>query len=221
MLKVDPMSLETKTRKLDAAETAVLSLEDLRRIQRADREVIGGGLYDTAIAAGMTAPDFSLLNQDKQTVSLGELLEKGPLVLSFNRGSWCGYCRLELAALEKAREKLAKQGVSIVSIAPQSISANKNLHRELGLSFPILSDPGAKVAALYGLAYRLPEDLQEVYAKTGLDVAALNAATEEAALNIPIPATYLVSNDGQVTYAFFDANYRNRLDPQELLVALN
>lgn len=214
------MSLKDRTRELDTAEMAALNIEDLKLIQQADREVIGGGLYETAVSAGNAAPGFSLLNQDEQSIALSDLLGAGPLVLSFNRGSWCGYCRLELVALEQARSTFTKKGAQIVSIAPQSINANRELHDQLDLGFPTLSDPGARVASLYGLAYKLPEDLRHIYDRTGPDLASLNAAKGEKAWMIPVPATYLISQDGQVDYTFFDANYRNRLDPQELIEAL-
>ena len=213
------MSLYSQTRQLDAELTATMDIEVLKRIQEADREIIGSGLYETAIGAGMAAPGFALENQVGEKVSLGALLAEGPVVLSFNRGSWCGFCRLELAALEAARETLESYGMKLVSISPQSPSQNHAMHADLALGFPVLSDPGARIAALYGLAYTLPEGLQEVYRQSGLDIAEANAADGADAKRIPVPATYLISDDGQVLFQFFDANYRNRLDPEELIAA--
>ena len=213
------MSLQSRTRQLDAELTAAMDIEVLKRIQEADRDIIGSGLYETAIGAGMSAPGFALENEVGEKVSLDALLSDGPVVLSFNRGSWCGFCRLELAALEAARETLESCGMTIVSISPQSRSQNHAMQADLDLGFPVLSDPGARIAALYGLAYTLPEGLQEVYRQSGLDIAAANAADGKDAMRIPVPATYLISADGQVLYNFFDADYRNRLDPEELIAA--
>ena len=45
---------------------------------------------------GSTLPAFLLPDNDGRLVSSAELLSAGPLVVSFNRGHWCEYCRLEL-----------------------------------------------------------------------------------------------------------------------------
>jgi peroxiredoxin len=50
---------------------------------------------------GEVLPDFCLTDSDGTLVELAALLEKGPLVISFNRGPWCDYCELELHALSR------------------------------------------------------------------------------------------------------------------------
>jgi AhpC/TSA family len=54
------------------------SIDDLR----------AGGIMDRVARVGQRAPEFALPNADGRTVSLGELLARGPLVLSFYRGRW-------------------------------------------------------------------------------------------------------------------------------------
>jgi peroxiredoxin len=46
-------------------------------------------------------------------------MERGPLVISFNRGPWCGYCGLELQALARAYPFIASIGGDVVSIVPE------------------------------------------------------------------------------------------------------
>ena len=47
-------------------------------------------------------PDFLFPDADGHLVSISALLEKGPLVISLNRGHWCPYCRLALRGLAQA-----------------------------------------------------------------------------------------------------------------------
>ena len=52
---------------------------------------------------GEVLPDFCMTDSEGQlvelVVELATLLNKGPLVVSFNRGPWCDYCGLELHSL--------------------------------------------------------------------------------------------------------------------------
>ncbi len=43
---------------------------------------------DTPVAAQRVAPDFTLAAHDGSTVSLGDLLAKGPAIVVFYRGHW-------------------------------------------------------------------------------------------------------------------------------------
>jgi AhpC/TSA family len=54
------------------------SIEDLRK----------SGIVNRVVRAGDRAPDFTLPDSAGKLVSLGELLARGPAVLSFFRGRW-------------------------------------------------------------------------------------------------------------------------------------
>ena len=53
-----------------------------------------------ALKIGEKAPNFELPNPEGKTISLATLLDKGPVVVTFYRGSWCPYCNLQLRALQ-------------------------------------------------------------------------------------------------------------------------
>jgi hypothetical protein len=75
-------------------------------MERATAELIASGQAERALKAGAKAPAFTLADPDGTPVSSTELLEKGPLVISFYRGVWCPYCNMELQAQEEARRNL-------------------------------------------------------------------------------------------------------------------
>lgn len=62
--------------------------------------LVDTGIANGALKVGEKAPAFSLPNQVGESIVLSELLKKGPVVISFYRGSWCPYCNLELRALQ-------------------------------------------------------------------------------------------------------------------------
>ncbi len=57
-------------------------------MQRSIDDLRAGGIMDRVARVGQRAPQFALPNADGRTVSLGDLLARGPLVLSFYRGRW-------------------------------------------------------------------------------------------------------------------------------------
>ena len=77
--KLDAIRAASKTR-IPPAAAAVM--------QRAIEDARASGILDRVIKTGQPAPDFTLPNTEGRPVSLGALLAKGPVVLSFFRGRW-------------------------------------------------------------------------------------------------------------------------------------
>src|SRR5258708_6088244 len=59
------------------------------------------GLAEQSLKAGVQAPDFTLSDANGADVTLSILLQQGPVVLTFYRGSWCPYCNLQLRAYQQ------------------------------------------------------------------------------------------------------------------------
>ena len=59
--------------------------------------------------------------------------------------------------------------------------------------------------------------MQEIYGSFGIDLPAANG---DQSFELPIPATYVVSQDGIIAFAFIDADYTNRLDPETIIAEL-
>ncbi|MDX1564450.1 MAG: peroxiredoxin family protein, partial [Phycisphaeraceae bacterium] len=76
-------------------------------------------LGQNAPKVGDKAPVFSLPTAEGNTVELSQKLEKGPVVISFYRGTWCPYCSLELKALADAHPQIRQRGASLVAISPE------------------------------------------------------------------------------------------------------
>lgn len=55
---------------------------------RTTEDQVKSGVADKALKVGDKAPDFTLPNLHGESVSLSDLLAKGPAVVAFYRGSW-------------------------------------------------------------------------------------------------------------------------------------
>jgi peroxiredoxin len=168
--------------------------------------------------AGDVAPAFALKDLDGNLISSAELLARGPLVVSFYRGTWCPFCNEELKALNESYEDFRRLGASLVAITPQSAASANAYRSDHGIAFPMLVDPNADVAERFGLAYSFPEYLSELYRNVFQnDLARVNDA---GTWRLPIPARYVIDRSGTIVNAEVNADYRYRPDPEATLAVV-
>lgn len=189
----------------------------LETMQNSIQSMIDRKQADRALGAGDTAPDFSLSDADGAIVSCRKLISRGPLVTTFYRGVWCPYCNFDLQALEEVRPQIEAAGASLVAISPQTEVSSRKSQRDNKLNFPILSDPGAGVAAEFGLRFSLAGDMIDVFKMFGNDLTKINSDSSWA---LPMPARYIIGTDGVIAYAEINADYTRRPEPSELLPVL-
>lgn len=175
------------------------------------------GIENIVAKAGDKAPDFSLPNHNGEERELSELLKGAPLVVSFYRGGWCPYCNLELAALQRALPEIESLGAKLIAVSPETPDNSLSTREKNELAFDVLYDKGNGVAEGYGLVFTLSEKLRPIYAKFGIDVPGFNG---DDTFKLPVPATFVIGQDGVIAYAFADADYTKRLEPAEIVKAL-
>lgn len=190
--------------------------DQLATMNRATKVLIDSGQADRALKVGDTAPTFELNDSEGNNVSSSELLAKGPLLLTFYRGVWCPYCNVDLQALEAERAEIEARGATLAAVSPQTPPNSRKSERDNKLGFP--SDRGAELAEKFGLRFKLPDDLIEVYESFGNDLPRFNDNPEWV---LPIPARYVIGTDGLIAYAEVNPDYSQRPDPLELLPALD
>lgn len=186
-------------------------------MERATAELIASGQAGRAVKAGDLAPTFRLKDQDGQEVTSAELLNQGPLVVTFYRGVWCPYCNLELQALNEALPELQRHGASVVAISPQSAVNSRKSVRVNGLNFPVLNDTHNETANAFGLRFALPDYLVDLYTALKNDLPAFNG---DPSWTLPMPARYVIGMDGIVAYSEVNPDYTHRPDPSEMIPVL-
>jgi peroxiredoxin len=191
--------------------------EDAKALRlRAIQEVEGSG-QAPGLTVGEVIPEFVLSDAFGQAVSSGDLLERGPLVISFYRGDWCPYCNLELRALERYAAEIARYDGSIVAISGQRPDSALALTEKHALSFPVLSDLDQVVIRAFKLRYDVPGELRAMFEARGSDMSTRNA---DGSWTLPISATYVTDRAGKIVLAHAQADWRVRLDPDDIVAAL-
>ncbi|MDE1195769.1 MAG: peroxiredoxin-like family protein [Pseudomonas sp.] len=186
-------------------------------MKRATDELIASGQAGRTLKVGDKAPVFTLNDPEGNPVSSAELLSKGPLVISFYRGVWCPYCNMELQALEAALPQYLELGASLVAISPQIQANSRKSVRQNHLSFPILSDAKSQVAEAFGLRFKLPDYLVDLYKGFGNDLPTFN---DDPSWVLPMPGRFVIGQDGLIKYAEVNPDYTQRPEPTDLLPAL-
>lgn len=178
---------------------------DLRR-----DEVVPG------LEVGASAPDFTLPDMHGRTFRLQDRLRAGPVVLCFYRGDWCPICNVQLRVLQQHLADIAGLGASLVAVSPQPPDRSLTLSEKLELRFDVLSDLEQQVAEAYRIRFPLGHQLRAIYEQF-LPLPEQNA---DGSWNLPVPATFVIGTDGTIEARHVDADYRQRMEPEEILAAL-
>jgi peroxiredoxin len=119
--------------------------------------------------------------------------------------------------LQQSLPKIKSLHAELVTISPQLPDNSLSTAEKLALEFEVLSDVGNKVAGDFGIVFKLTDKMQEIYKNFGIDLPTANG---DQSFELPIPATYVVAQNGIVSFALIDADYTNRLDPETIIAEL-
>ncbi|MBA55677.1 MAG: hypothetical protein CMK89_14575 [Pseudomonadales bacterium] len=153
---------------------------------------------------GNALPDLPLQNEQGELVDIHQF--KGPLLLLFYRGNWCPLCMAQIREVAAEYSELAKKGVSLLMISPQSHSNTASLAQKFDVPMTFLVDKDLKAAKLLGIAALggLP---------TGLEALGYDSDTV-------MPTVIITDADHRIIYADQTDNYRVRPEPATFLQVL-
>ena len=211
---ITEQTLADKIASFHAQLATAAPAEILGRLTREIEDIVKGGAGADAPRAGNKAPDFSLPDARGGEVSLAQALREGPVVLAFYRGQWCPYCDLELRAYQQVLPQIRALGGSLIAVSPQTPDNSLSTAEQRGLSFAVLSDAGNNVARRYGLVFKLSQGLDEIQRAFGID---LSKANGDGSNELPVPGTFIIARDGTIDFAFVNPDYRERLEPAQIL----
>ena len=105
-----------------------------------------------AVDVGSQAPDFTLMNQDRQPVTLSDAVANGPVVLAFFPAAFSSVCQNEMCTFRDSMATLGQANAQVFGISTDTFFALKAWADQQRLTFPLLSDYNKEVIARYGVA---------------------------------------------------------------------
>jgi peroxiredoxin len=179
--------------------------------------LLSGEIGKDAPAVGETMPDFVLPERTGHLVSLDDILARGPAVISFNRGHWCPFCKIELRSLAENYDEITALGASVVSIIPDRQEFASLLRTWTSDKIIILSDVDNGYTLSMGLALWLGDRLKDLMTGRGVN---LDLVQGNSGWFVPLPATFVLAPDKRVVARFIDPDIRRRMETSEILDAL-
>jgi peroxiredoxin len=146
---------------------------------------------------GSKAPDFTLMNQDREPVTLSA--QKGhPVVLAFFPAAFSGVCTKELCTFRDSMAKLNTAKAQVYGISVDTFFTLNAFKKDQNLNFPLLSDFNKEVIRAYGA---FNEDM------IGLK-------------GIAKRSTFVIDKDGVVRHAEVQDDARNEPDYDKVFATL-
>ena len=133
---------------------------------------------DSSLMVGLKTPNFELpdITNDQQ-IKLNDYRDKKPVVLAFTRifteKQYCPLCYPHIIELNQRYEELKEHGVELLMITSTDVAQTKQVVQDLGIQFPLLSNPTCSVFRKYGVGQ---------------------------ALGAPLPAQFVLDKEGTLLY---------------------
>jgi len=166
------------------------------------------------LKAGDKAPVFKTLNHGKTAIDLTGLLKKGKVVIVFYRGAWCPYCNKHMSSLQDSLGFILDKEATLIAISPEVDSSIEKTIAKSKASFNIVHDSTYTLMKKYGVAFQVNSAIVARYKLVGINLEEANGNKDNI---LPVPATFIINQDGVIDYIHFDENYKKRLAVKEII----
>lgn len=113
---------------------------------------------------GMVAPNFTLLDNAGQEVSLSDFKGKKVVLYFYSKDNTPG-CTRQACAFAQSYDGFKEKNIAVVGISRDSIASHKKFAEKYSLPFTILSDPDLIAIKAYGVWQE-----KKLYGKTSFGV---------------------------------------------------
>jgi len=172
-------------------------------------------INDDHLKVGEEAPIITGVDQFDNTINSKDILKEKKMLVVFYRGNWCPYCRKHLASLQENLEELSKKGLFVVVVTPEKVEKINETTKKLAATFSILHDKDNSIMKSYKVAFTVNEEnVTSYFGFTQRKISEYNAANNNT---LPVPATYLIDQDGKIVYVHYDPDHHERSDFKEII----
>ncbi|MCG9696784.1 thioredoxin-dependent thiol peroxidase [Shewanella sp. Isolate11] len=103
------------------------------------------------LIAGDLAPDFMLKNQNDESISLKQALDKGPVLVYFYPKALTPGCTVQACGLRDTQPQLDGLNVTVLGISPDPVAKLARFADKHALNFSLLSDEDHAIADAFGV----------------------------------------------------------------------
>ncbi len=219
-MTIHPMSMSALRGLFALLLVASLICSTAIRYGHADNPIAVDANSIEPLGEGDAAPRFVVRTVDGENFDFDPRKLERPAILIAFRGGWCPYCNLHLSELRHVVPEISAMDVDVYFLSGDRPNA---LYEGLagdtqtdidGLGYEILSDADATAAIALGIAFHADPSYVERLRSANKDIAESSIEREGV---LPVPAVFAIDTDGQIAYAYVNADYKVRLPAGELL----
>lgn len=164
---------------------------------------------------GEKAPAIFAKDQNEKIIESKEILKDKKILLVFYRGNWCPYCRKHLASLQENLNELHKKNVFVMVVTPEKPVKNLETQDKLKTHFSIIHDADNKIMTDYKVAYKVDKStVTSFYNRVQKNISNYNESHNDV---LPVPATYLIDQNGTIIYVQYNTNHKIRSNIKEVI----
>jgi peroxiredoxin len=138
-------------------------------------------------------------------IALSDLVSSRPLVISFYSPLWNGYGHQHIQSLVQLYTRVKALGGEMLIFTPEPLAQIYRLANHYQIPFSIAHDADNLIAYLFGV-YDTQNPVWQRMAGITADV--------------PVPATFVIAGNGQITAAFVDSEFQDTLPARPVLSAV-
>lgn len=150
------------------------------------------------LETGIKAPDFTLLNQDGESVTLSQYLGKKVILYFYPKDNTPG-CTKQACGFAQLYPDFHEKGAIILGVSKDSVKSHKKFQEKYQLPFTLLSDPELQVIQAYDVWKE-----KNMYGKKVMGV---------------VRTTYLINEEGIIEKAY--TKVKAAQNPEDMLEVLN
>lgn len=150
------------------------------------------------LETGIKAPDFTLLNQDGESVTLSQYLGKKIILYFYPKDNTPG-CTKQACGFAQLYPDFHEKGAVILGVSKDSVKSHKKFEEKYQLPFTLLSDPDLVAIQAYDVWKE-----KNMYGKKVMGV---------------VRTTYLINEDGIIEKAY--TKVKAAQNPNDMLEVLN
>ncbi|NOQ91822.1 MAG: redoxin domain-containing protein [Flavobacteriaceae bacterium] len=179
---------------------------------------ISAQINNEHLEVGDVAPQIIGIDQNGKEINSIEILKYNKILMVFYRGNWCPHCKKHLGSLEEHLNEFTKKGVFVMVVTPESEDRTKETAEKWKTNFSIIHDVENKIMNAYKVAFEVNEEnVPNYYGYVTNKVTTYNVENNNV---LPVPATYIIDQNGKISYVQYDPDYKNRSDFSEIIKSL-
>jgi peroxiredoxin len=186
------------------------------KLERFTKEVVEIQAQESIQVGEIGIPTIRLTTDRFDYQEIDDILNflKKPIIFTFFTGDWDPYAKAQMRRIQEVYQTLRNMRVQFYGVTPQFMHWTQKQKREDDIQYDILWDRGNQLAKFFGIAYKVPKDILQLW-NPEADLKKYNR--EEGSEELPISASILISPERKIEGKILCTDFTKLHEPEELI----